>query len=145
MKKIIAMSVAFGVVILVVLIGRRFQAAIGKHVPMISAEDLKKAMEETPSMLVINVLSKEAYEGCHIKGSQSIPFYNSFKKEMESCDKDRRIVVYCASVLCLLSVMAAEKLIKMGFTNVAHFKGGMKEWNVKGFPTKGTCQARYLQ
>lgn len=145
MKKIIAISIACGVVMFVFLIGRRFQAASGKHVPIISAEDLKKAMEVTPHMLVINVLSPKAYKGCHIKGSVSIPFYNSFKKEMEAYDKDRQIVAYCASELCLLSIMAAEKLMKMGFTNVAHFKGGMKEWHVKGFPTEGTCQARYLQ
>ena len=110
----------------------------------ITAEDLQKRMKESESLLVLNVLSKDSFEDCHIKGSFNVPL-NTLEQTAKSWHKDREIVVYCASYMCHASVEAYKKLKSLGFNNVFAYEGGTKEWKAKGFPTEGSCAADYLK
>lgn len=91
------------------------------------------------NLVVINVLSKEAFEKEHIPGSINIPldrpdFIDKVKKNVP--DKNAPIVVYCAGPHCPTSAEAAKLLEKAGFTNVSHYKGGMEEWRKSGKTVK---------
>ncbi len=42
--------------------------------------------------------------------------------------KEAEIIVYCGSVKCPASMTLAERLVGLGYTNVAHYAGGIAEW-----------------
>jgi rhodanese-related sulfurtransferase len=47
-------------------------------------------------------------------------------------DRDDEIILYCGGGF--RSVLAAESLQKMGYTNVISMDGGIREWRAKQFP-----------
>ena len=49
-------------------------------------------------------------------------------------DKAAEIIVYCGSVSCPASSTLAYRLIELGYTNVAHYAGGIKEWTENNKP-----------
>lgn len=103
-------------------------------------EDLKN---NSDNIIVINALSAEAFEECHISGSINIP-YNELPEKLNSLDKNKKIVVYCAHKLCSASTEAYKILDQAGFTNVYEYKGGIREWLQSGLKTEGICEASYL-
>jgi len=46
-------------------------------------------------------------------------------------DKNAKIVLYCRSGR--MSAIAAEELVKLGYTNIWNLKGGMLDWERAGF------------
>ncbi|HTF21764.1 MAG TPA: rhodanese-like domain-containing protein [Chryseolinea sp.] len=58
----------------------------------------------------------------------SLPYYKS------AFDKNKRIVLYCASGG--RSALAVKTLKDMGYTNVAHIDGGFKAWQAANLPSK---------
>ena len=106
----------------------------------IKAEQLKVKMEANKTLEVINVLSEENYKKCHIKGSTSVPLVR-LKDSVAVFDKNKEIVVYCASYDCKASQQAYKLLEELGFTNIAAYEGGTKEWKEKGFETAGEACA----
>jgi rhodanese-related sulfurtransferase len=49
-------------------------------------------------------------------------------------DKNAKIVLYCRSGR--MSAIAAQELVKAGYTNVWNLDGGMAAWQVQGLPLK---------
>jgi rhodanese-related sulfurtransferase len=49
-------------------------------------------------------------------------------------EKDAEIILYCGGGY--RSVLAADALQQMGYTNVASMAGGWREWNALGAPTE---------
>jgi len=68
-----------------------------------------------------------------IPGSRRVPL-DTVGREVAGSGlaKDAEIVVYCSGPSCPQSHAAAEKLTKLGYTNVRLFKGGLKEWKHAG-------------
>lgn len=85
---------------------------------------------------LVNVLDPEQYAKQHIPGSINIPrnridvFENLF-------DKNKGIILYCASADCQASLDAVEALAKRGFTNVRDYEEGMSGWKGAGNPVEG--------
>ena len=80
-----------------------------------------------------NVLTDEYFSGEMIPGSRRVPL-DQVGREVASArlDKDATIVVYCGGPQCPQSGMAAEKLVRLGYTNVRSFEGGLQEWQAAG-------------
>jgi len=73
------------------------------------------------------------YEGEIAETDLLIPFntIDQHKNELPN-DKDAKIVVYCMTGP--MGDIAAKKLVRMGYTGVIHFEGGMKAWEKTGRP-----------
>ena len=98
----------------------------------ISKSDLKQMNEANhEDFVLINVLGPDAFNEKHIRTSVNIPQEREDFPEMVKTvagNKDRKVVVYCASHDCPASPKAAEKLENAGFTNVYDYEGGTKDW-----------------
>ena len=100
----------------------------------IKAEELKKKIDDGDDFILIDVLSAESYEGRHLPKAINITVDNIEKSsETELTDKNKEIVVYCASATCQASPSAAKKLEELGYTNVVDFEDGLAGWQDAGF------------
>ncbi len=69
----------------------------------------------------------------HIKGTDKFIPYNEISSRIDELpqDKNRKIVLYCRSGS--MSRVAAEELVKMGYTNVYNLDGGINAWKAQGY------------
>ena len=98
----------------------------------ISRDELNRMNQwDKQDFVLINVLSEDAFNEKHIRTSINIPLEeDGFTGLVEKVagNKERKIVVYCASFDCDASKNAAEKLDKAGFSQVYDYEGGTKDW-----------------
>ena len=92
-----------------------------------------KAMLDTKDFAFINV--HIPYEGEIAKTDAFVP-YNDIEKNLDKlpADKNAKIVLYCRSGR--MSAIAAETLVRLGYTNVWNMEGGMIAWGTLGLPLK---------
>ena len=92
----------------------------------ISGAEAKALMDSESGYLIIDARTQEEYDQGHIPGAILIPEYEiADRAEKELPDKDQLILVYCRSGR--RSKIAAEELVKLGYTNVKEF-GGIIDW-----------------
>ena len=86
-------------------------------------------MLKNKDFILINV--HIPYEGEIPETDLFIP-YNAIDQYNEKLprQKDAKIVLYCRTGR--MSEIAAEKLVRIGYTKVFHFQGGMREWERSG-------------
>lgn len=113
-------------------------------IAIITAEDLRQTIDNNPELIMINVLTEKYYQDCHIKGSINIPLEQLLEKTA-SWDKEKDVVVYCATANCSKSKQAYALLQDLGFFNLHEYAGGIQEWLQKGFETIGPCKIDYVQ
>jgi rhodanese-related sulfurtransferase len=103
----------------------------------------KSSQARHTGLVVVNVLDKELFDDCHIKGSINIPF-----ETIEICkdiiDKNAEVVFYCSNYFCSASGQACKMLKKEGFSRVYAYEGGTAEWFQQGLPVEGPAQSSYL-
>jgi rhodanese-related sulfurtransferase len=51
-------------------------------------------------------------------------------------DKGALVVAYCGSPSCGAYAQAAAAAVKLGYTNVRHYPGGLSGWKEAGEPTE---------
>ena len=92
----------------------------------INAEEAATMMEEESSYIILDVRTAEEYSEKHIPGAINIPNETIGTEDIpELPDKEQLILVYCRSGN--RSKQAAEKLVKLGYTNIVEF-GGINDW-----------------
>lgn len=92
----------------------------------VSSEEAQRMMAEETGYLIVDVRTIEEYEERHILGAMNIPNESIGEEEIAQLpDKNQLIFVYCRSGR--RSKEAAEKLCKLGYTNVVEF-GGIIDW-----------------
>lgn len=92
----------------------------------ISQEEAAEIMKKQEDFLLLDVRTQAEFEDRHIPGAICIPNETIGTGEIpELSDKNQRILVYCRSGN--RSKQAAEKLTKLGYTNVLEF-GGINTW-----------------
>ena len=92
----------------------------------ISGAEAKALMDSESGYIIIDARTQEEYDEGHIPGAILIPEYEiADRAEKELPDKDQMILVYCRSGR--RSKIAAEELVKLGYTNVKEF-GGIIDW-----------------
>ena len=92
----------------------------------ISGAEAKALMDSESGYIIIDARTQEEYAQGHIPDAILIPEYEiADRAEKELPDKDQLILVYCRSGR--RSKIAAEELVKLGYTNVKEF-GGIIDW-----------------
>ena len=92
----------------------------------ISGAEARALMDSESGYIIIDARTQEEYDEGHIPGAILIPEYEiADRVENELPDKDQLILVYCRSGR--RSKIAAEELVKLGYTNVKEF-GGIIDW-----------------
>ncbi len=99
--------------------------------------------EQKVKLHIINVLPKELYDDCHIKGSEHVD-YEDVEAKIASMNPKDHYVIYCADYLCMSSQHVAKMMIDRGFSNVWEYSGGIVEWYQKQYPVEGPCAEEYL-
>ena len=92
----------------------------------ISGAEAKALMDSESGYIIIDARTQSEYDEGHIPGAILIPEYEiADRAEKELPDKDQLILVYCRSGR--RSKIAAEELVKLGYTNIREF-GGIIDW-----------------
>ena len=92
----------------------------------INSSDAAAMMASEANYILLDVRTQEEYAHAHIPGAICIPNETIGSEEIpELPDKDQLILVYCRSGN--RSKQAAEKLVKLGYTNIVEF-GGILDW-----------------
>ena len=92
----------------------------------ITAQEAKKIMDTQTGYVILDTRTQEEYDEGHIPGAIVISHDEILQKaESVLTDKDQLILVYCRSGR--RSKLAAEDLVKLGYTNIKEF-GGIIDW-----------------
>ena len=92
----------------------------------ISGAEAKALMDSESGYIIIDAREQYEYDDGHIPGAIHIPYDKITDcAENELPDKDQLILVYCRSGR--RSKIAAEELVKLGYTHVKEF-GGIIDW-----------------
>ena len=100
----------------------------------IQPEQLHQMLAQNADFMLINTMSYIECRDHSIPGSICIPS-GTFDEQIDKLpkDKQRKLVYYCESDLCLRSNQCAEKAIKLGYTDVFVLKNGLPGWKMAGF------------
>jgi rhodanese-related sulfurtransferase len=122
-----------------------FIACIMMFVGLPSCSCERSAEKTKPRFVIVNVLDKEYFDDCRIKGSINIPFENLQQYALEHWDKEKtEIVVHCSNYSCSASGEGYKMLTKLGFKHVWAFEGGTAEAKAEGIKVEGPCNQAYL-
>lgn len=92
----------------------------------ITAEQAKTIMETQQDYIIIDARTSEEFAEGHIEGAVCFPYDDvKDKAHVVLPDKDQLILIYCRSGR--RSKIAAEELVKLGYTNIKEF-GGIIDW-----------------
>lgn len=92
----------------------------------ITAEEAKMIMDSGEEHIILDTREQDEFNEGHIPNAILIPYTEIENKAEEMLpDKNKLILVYCRSGR--RSKIAAENLVKLGYTNVKEF-GGIIDW-----------------
>lgn len=132
MKKIILIIIILTIIIIgVVCIMNRKKRNIENEVIIkhVSMNDIVQIMEENENYIILDVRTQAEYNQGHIPNAICIPNETIDENVVNKLpDKNQMILVYCRSGN--RSKQAAEKLKKLGYTNLIEF-GGIIDWKGK--------------
>ena len=114
-----------------------------KTVPEITATQVREQLDSKQVDVILDVREPSEWDKGHIPGAVLAPrgmleWYadpaSPVAKSELTTHPDARIIVQCASGG--RSLLAAQALKKMGYTNVVNMAGGFNEWIKQGFPVE---------
>ncbi len=97
-------------------------------VPYITTAELKAKMDAGEPLVLANALSSIEFNAQTIDGSVNIPAGKVKGNSNLPDDLGRLLIFYCLGPKCGKSRIAAQKAIKMGYTNVMVYNEGLPAW-----------------
>ena len=93
----------------------------------ITAQEAKQIMDSEEGYIILDTRTQAEYDEGHIPGAIVIS-HDEIEEKAEQLlpDKDQLLLVYCRSGR--RSKLAAEALVKLGYTNIKEF-GGIIDWS----------------
>lgn len=118
---------------------------------VVTAEELKQWMDAGKDMVIVDTMPLEdSFKKMHIPGAKQflfpIPDMDAWDAKetggrspedlarLLGADKARPVVVYCGFVKCTRSHNGALWALRLGYTNVFRFSGGIYAWKGAGYP-----------
>jgi len=100
----------------------------------IELEELRTRIEQG-AVAVVEALGPAYFAAGHLPGARNLPLDGLAARAASVLpDRDRDVVVYCASETCRNSHVAAAKLAELGYARVRVFAGGKASWQAAGLP-----------
>ena len=99
---------------------------------MLTVTELKEKVD-TEDWFILDVRSREEYDGGHIEGSLNI-YVGLLPQHLEKIPKDRPVAVLCKSGT--RSSFACSILLREGWRNSINILGGMSSWEKAGYPVE---------
>jgi len=89
-----------------------------------------------PDFVILDVRTPQEYEMGRIEGSVNLDYHSStFEAELEKLDRSKTYLVYC--LVGIRSRNAAKVMERLGFEDVRNMLGGIRQWDLEGFPIFG--------
>jgi rhodanese-related sulfurtransferase len=104
-------------------------ASVAKEsLPMITADELDARLKAQPTdTFVFDANSTATFAAGHVPTAKWLA-YDAVSADKLPAKKDAFVVFYCQNEQCGASHQAAESAMKLGYTNVKVFKGGIDGW-----------------
>jgi rhodanese-related sulfurtransferase len=128
-KGLLALSLLAAVAFIPRLLGRL------RRGPTLGVEELKQRLDKQQDVLVLDVRTAADFVGeqHHIRGAVNIPLEDLQQRLGELREyQERPVAVVCRTDR--RSAQAAQLLVGEGYADVHVIKGGMTDWNVRGYP-----------
>lgn len=95
--------------------------------------DVKRRMDAGEKLVLVDVREDSEWANGHLPGAVHLG-KGVIERDIEGAyaDLGTELVLYCGGGF--RSVLAADNLQKMGYTNVISMDGGIREWREKGYP-----------
>jgi len=108
--------------------------AARKHVKETNVPDVKRRMDAGEQMILVDVREDREWAKGHLPGAVHMG-RGVIERDIEQSipDTKTKLVLYCGGGF--RSVLVAESLQKMGYTNVESMDGGWRGWTEAGLPT----------
>ena len=103
---------------------------------LITRDELKAAIDNG-SVTVLDALAGAYWEKQHLPGA--IPLHADDVEKVHAellPDRDAAIVTYCSNAACPNSQDVANKLERLGYTNVRKYRDGIEDWTEAGLPVE---------
>jgi rhodanese-related sulfurtransferase len=107
------------------------------QVSTMGIDELVDLMKSGNSYVLIDARPRAAYDQAHLPGAVSIPL-GEIDSYAGRLDTNSTIVVYCNSFECPISTEAAVEFMRLGFSDVRDYKGGLQEWKERDYPIYGS-------
>lgn len=101
---------------------------------LISREELRQAIE-AGTVTVVDALGGDYYAQQHLPGALALVEADVDRLAPTLLpDKDAAIVTYCSNEACPNSQQVANRLARLGYTNVRKYREGIQDWVQAGLP-----------
>ncbi len=111
------------------------QETSGK-IELISAEELKKLIDERADILVVDTQDQQIYPINHIKGAINFPWAEVIAEPID-LPRSKLLILYCGCEGETASKDVARQLMSQwGFKQVKVLDGGFNRWLKLGYPTE---------
>jgi rhodanese-related sulfurtransferase len=108
----------------------------------IERSELQALLASGAAVKVLEALPPKYFRQGHLPGARQLDHANAVgHAKLMKLASAERIVVYCASDACANSHQAAEALETAGFSDVAVYAGGKKDWTEAGLELEGAREA----
>lgn len=99
----------------------------------VSVQQTRDWLQDNSSLHLVDVREDSEWAAGHVAGAVHIG-KGVIERDIEAKipDKNAEVILYCGGGF--RSVLAADALQKMGYTNVASMAGGWREWKAAGAP-----------
>jgi len=103
----------------------------------INKEEIIGLLDKSQPMILVEALPEKYFNEAHLPGAVQIDYTEVTEKAPSLLtNKNKKVVVYCASSDCENSKKAATTLDRLGYKNVFVYKKGKKEWIDSGLPVE---------
>lgn len=100
----------------------------------VSVAETRERIHTHPSVILVDVREDSEWSAGHVPGAIHMG-KGIIERDIEEKIPDRsaEIILYCGGGF--RSVLAADAIQKMGYSNVASMAGGWRDWTASGGPT----------
>ena len=104
----------------------------------VTVAEVERLSAADPSVEIIDVREEEEWRRGHLPGARHL-CKGIVERDIEQMVPDRstRIVLYCGGGF--RSALAADNLLKMGYSRVESMAGGWRAWTAAGLPVDRTA------